>query len=144
SIPLHRSRICKGQVVHQGNYDDGSSKGMEGYALDIAIKKLQVSGLVSLITGWVGGQDSSVLKQLRACPDAQRWEVHLDPGHAKKNLYKALDELFGEKKEFEGLASRISVFIMRLTKRAEKEHAQNVVDMRRQFLQWLEIGRAHV
>jgi len=137
SIPLHRSRICKGKVVHQGNYDDGSSKGMEGYALDIAIKKLQGSGLVALITGWVGDQDSSLLKQLRECPAAERWEVHLDPGHAKKNLYKALDELFGEKKEFEGLASRISVFIMRLTKRAEKEHAQNVVDMRRQFLQWL-------
>lgn len=129
--------------MHQGNYDDGSSKGMEGYALDIAIKKLQASGLVALITGWVGDQDSSVLKQLRACPDAQRWEVHLDPGHAKKNLYKALDELFGEKKEFEGLASRISVFIMRLTKRAEKEHAQNVVDMRRQFLQWLDCVVPH-
>ena len=43
SIPLHRSRLCKGKVVHQGNYDDGSSKGMEGYALDIAIKKLQAS-----------------------------------------------------------------------------------------------------
>ena len=39
SIPLHRSRLRKGQVVHQGNYDDGSSKGMEGYALDMALSK---------------------------------------------------------------------------------------------------------
>ena len=31
--------------MHQGNYDDGSSKGMEGYALDIAIQRLQSSGL---------------------------------------------------------------------------------------------------
>ena len=30
SIPLYRSRMCNGKVVHQGNYDDGSSKGMEG------------------------------------------------------------------------------------------------------------------
>jgi hypothetical protein len=137
SIPLHRSRVCKGKVVHQGNYDDGSSKGMEGYALDIAIEKLQASGLAALITGRVGDLDSSVLKQLHECPVAQRWEVHLDPGHAKKNLYKALYDLFGEKQEFDGLATRIPVFIMRLTKRAEKEHAHNVTDMRSQFLQWL-------
>jgi len=143
SIPLHRSRVCKGKVVHQGNYDDGSSKGMEGYALDIAIKQLQASGLAALITGWVGDQDSSVLKQLRECPAAQRWEVHLDPGHAKKNLVKALDTLFGEKQEFAGLAMRIPVFIMRLTKRAEKEHAQNVTDMRRQVLQWLDCVVPH-
>jgi hypothetical protein len=143
SIPLHRSHIFKGKVVHQGNYDDGSSKGMEGYALDIAIKKLQASGLAALIAGWVGDQDSSVLKQLRQCSAAQRWEVHLDPGHAKKNMYKALDSLFGEKQEFAGLATRILVFIMRLTKRAEKEHAQNVADMRRQFLQWLDCVVPH-
>ena len=134
SIPLHRSRLRKGQVVHQGNYDDGSSKGMEGYALDIALSKLQSTGLAALITGWVGDQDSSVLKQLRQCLAAQRWEVHLDPGHAKKNLYKALQAMFGEKQAFDGLAARIPVFIMRLTKRAEQEHAGNITDMRVQFL----------
>jgi hypothetical protein len=110
SIPLYRSRVCNGKVVHQGNYDDGSSKGMEGYALDIAINRLQSSGLASLITAWVGDQDSSVLKQLRQCPAAQRWEVHLDPGHAKKNLYNALDTLFGDKQQFDGLAARIPTF----------------------------------
>jgi len=134
SIPLHRSRLRKGMVVHKGNYDDGSSKGMEGYALDIALNKLQTTGVAALITGWVGDQDSSVLKQLRQCLAAQRWEVHLDPGHAKKNLYKALQTMFGEKQAFDGLAARIPVFIMRLTKRAEKEHAGNVADMRIQFL----------
>ena len=134
SIPLHRSRLRKGQVVHQGNYDDGSSKGMEGYALDMALSKLQSTGIAPLITGWVGDQDSSVLKQLRQCLAAQRWEVHLDPGHAKKNLYKALQAMFGEKQAFDGLAARIPVFIMRLTKRAEKEHAGNITDMRVQFL----------
>ena len=134
SIPLHRSRLRKGQVVHQGNYDDGSSKGMEGYALDMALSKLQSTGIAPLITGWVGDQDSSVLKQLRQCLAAQRWEVHLDPGHAKKNLYKALQAMFGEKQAFDGLAARIPVFIMRLTKRAEQEHAGNITDMRVQFL----------
>jgi hypothetical protein len=143
SIPLHRSRVSKGKVVHQGNYDDGSSKGMEGYALDIAIKQLQSSGLAALITGWVGDQDSSVLKQLRECPAAQRWEVHLDPGHAKKNLQKALDTLFGEKQRFAGLAVRIPVFIMRLIKRIEREHAHNNNDMRNQFLQWLDCVVPH-
>jgi hypothetical protein len=59
---------------------------------------------------------------------------YLDPGHAKKNLYKALQAMFGEKQSFDGLAARIPVFIMRLTKRAEKEHAENVADMRIQFL----------
>ena len=134
SIPLHRSRLRKGKVVHQGNYDDGSSKGMEGYALDIALSTLQSTGIAPLITGWVGDQDSSVLKQLRQCLAAQRWEVHLDPGHAKKNLYRALQAMFGEKQAFDGLAARIPVFIMRLTKRAEKEHAGNITDMRVQFL----------
>ena len=134
SIPLHRSRLRKGKVVHEGNYDDGSSKGMEGYALDIALSKLQSTALAPLITGWVGDQDSSVLKQLRQCLAAQRWEVHLDPGHAKKNLYKALQMMFGEKQAFDGLAARIPVFIMRLTKRAEKEHAGSVANMRVQFL----------
>ena len=134
SIPLHRSRLRKGQVAHQGNYDDGSSKGMEGYALDMALSKLQSTAIAPLITGWVGDQDSSVLKQLRQCLAAQRWEVHLDPGHAKKNLYKALQAMFGEKQAFDGLAARIPVFIMRLTKRAEKEHAGNITDMRVQFL----------
>ena len=143
SIPLYRSRVCNGKVIHEGNYDDGSSKGMEGYALDIAIRKLQSTGLAALITGWVGDQDSSVLKQLRESPVAHRWEVHLDPGHAKRNLYKALDDLFGERKAFDGLAERISVFVMRLTKRAEKEHAQNVADMRRQFLLWLDCVVPH-
>jgi hypothetical protein len=72
---------------------------MEGYALDIAIQRLQSSGLAVLITGWVGDQDSSVLKQLRECPAAHQWQVHLDPGHAKKNLVNALNTLFGEKKD---------------------------------------------
>ena len=98
SIPLYRSRMRKGKVVYPGNYDDGSSRGMEGYALDIAIQRLQSSGLAVLITGWVGDQDSSVLKQLRECPAAHKWQVHLDPGHAKKNLVNALTTMFGEKK----------------------------------------------
>jgi hypothetical protein len=137
SIPLYRSRIRKGKVIHQGNYDDGSSRGMEGYALDIAIQRLQSSGLAVLITGWVGDQDSSVLKQLRECPAAHNWHVHLDPGHAKKNLVNALDSVFGEKKAFDGLARRIPAFILRCTKRAENEHAGDVMKMREQFLQWL-------
>jgi hypothetical protein len=143
SIPLYRSRVCKGKVVHDGNYDDGSSKGMEGYALDIAISRLQMSGLAALITGWVGDQDSSVLKQLRECPAAHNWQVHLDPGHAKKNLVNALANLFGEKKAFDGLARRIPAFVLRCTKRAEKEHAGDVARMREQFLQWLDCVVPH-
>ena len=57
-----------------------------------------------------------MLKQLRECPAAQKWEVHLDPGHAKNNLVNALAAVFGERKEFEGLAMRIPTFIMRCTK----------------------------
>ena len=143
SIPLYRSRMRKGKVVHPGNYDDGSSRGMEGYALDIAIQRLQSSGLAVLITGWVGDQDSSVLKQLRECPAAHKWQVHLDPGHAKKNLVNALTTMFGEKREFEGLARRIPVFILRCTKRAEKEHSGDVIKMREQFLQWLDCVVPH-
>ena len=143
SIPLYRSRVCKGKVVHQGNYDDGSSRGMEGYALDIAIQRLQSSGLAVLITGWVGDQDSSVLKQLRECPAAHKWQVHLDPGHTKKNLVNALDSVFGEKKAFDGLARRIPAFILRCTKRAENEHAGDVMKMREQFLQWLDCVVPH-
>ena len=142
SIPLYRSRVCKGKVVHQGNYDDGSSKGMEGYALDIAIKRLQATGLAALITGWVGDQDSSVLKQLRQCSAAQKWEVHLDPNHGKKNLQKTLMDLF-KSKRFEGLAKRVPAFIMRIIKRSETEHRQNVDDMRKQFLLWMDCVVPH-
>ena len=106
--------------------------------MDIAIQRLQTSGLAVLITGWVGDQDSSVLKQLRECPAAHNSQVHLDPGHAKKNLVNALDSLFGEKKAFDGLAKRIPAFILRCTKRAENEHAGDVTKMREQFLQWLD------
>ena len=54
SIPLHRSRAYKGKIVHQGNYDDGSSKGMEGYALDIAIKQLQSPVCATnFCSGWI-------------------------------------------------------------------------------------------
>ena len=116
---------------------------MEGYALDIAIQRLQSSGLAVLITGWVGDQDSSVLKQLRECPAAHKWQVHLGPGHAKKNLVNALDSLFGEKKAFDGLARRISAFILRCTKRAENEHAGDVTKMREQFLQWMDCVVPH-
>ena len=145
SIPLCRSRVHNGKVVNQGNYDDGSSKGMEGFALDIAMERLQSSGLAPLIKGWVGDQDSSVLKQLRERLAAQKWEVHLDPGHAKKNLVSALKSvtMFGERKEFEGLAMRIPVFIMRCTKRAEKEHTHDVARMRAQFLQWMDCVVPH-
>jgi hypothetical protein len=83
------------------------------------------------------------LKQLRECPAAHKWQVHLDPGHAKKNLVNALTTLFGEKKEFDGLARRIPAFILRCTKRAEKEHAGDVVKMREQFLQWLDCVVPH-
>ena len=84
-----------------------------------------------------------MLKQLRGCSAAQKWEVHLDPGHAKKNLVKALMTVFGEKKEFEGLAMRIPTFVMRCTKRAEKEHTNNVAGTRAQFLQWLDCVVPH-
>jgi len=80
---------------------------------------------------------------LRECSAAQRWEVHLDPGHAKKNLQKTLMNLFGAKQEFDGLAKRIATFIMRLTKRAEKEHAGNRAKMREQFLLWLDCVVPH-
>jgi hypothetical protein len=55
----------------------------------------------------------------------------------------ALTTLFGEKKEFDGLARRIPAFILRCTKRAEKEHAGDVVKMREQFLQWLDCVVPH-
>lgn len=61
TIPLQRTRRSKGVVVHQGNYDDGSSRGMEGFALDMAIAKLQVTGLASLVSGWVGDQAAARL-----------------------------------------------------------------------------------
>jgi hypothetical protein len=144
SIPLHRSRRMKDVIVHQGNYDDGSSKGMEGYALDIALDKLQRTGLVALISGWVGDQDSSVLKQLRQHAAAQSWQVHLDPGHAKRNLQAALmaPEVFGTKARYKGLAERIPIFIMRIIKRVESE-CSAVVDMRNKFLEWMDCVVPH-
>src|ERR1700759_2913044 len=59
AVILTKSRFEKGEEVHKGNYK-GSSRGMEGMAMERGVARLKENGLLSLVAGWVCDKDSSV------------------------------------------------------------------------------------
>ena len=95
AVILTKSRWEKGQEVHKGNYK-GSSKGIEGEAMERGVARLKRNGLLPLIGGWVCDKDSSVSEQLRANPDTAHIPIHYDPGHIKKNFQKSLMAIYGQ------------------------------------------------
>ena len=105
AVILTKSRWEKGQEVHKGNYK-GSSRGMEGEAMERGVARLKKNGLLSLIAGWVCDKDSSVSEQLRANPDTAHIPIHYDPGHIKKNFQKSLMAIYGQGVRYKGLAER--------------------------------------
>ena len=105
AVILTKSRWEKGQEVHKGNYK-GSSKGMEGEAMDRGVARLKQNGLLPLISGWVCDKDSSVSEQLKANPDTAHIPIHYDPGHIKKNFQKSLMSIYGQGVRYKGLAER--------------------------------------
>jgi hypothetical protein len=105
AVILTKSRWEKGQEVHKGNYK-GSSKGMEGEAMDRGVARLKKNGLLSLVAGWVCDKDSSVSEQLKANPDTAHIPIYYDPGHIKKNFQKSLMTIYGQGVRYKGLAAR--------------------------------------
>ena len=105
AVILTKSRWEKGQEVHKGNYK-GSSRGMEGEAMERGVARLKKNGLLSLIAGWVCDKDSSVSEQLAANPDTAHIPIHYDPGHIKKNFQKSLMAIYGQGVRYKGLAER--------------------------------------
>ena len=105
AVILTKSRWEKGQEVHKGN-DKGSSRGMEGEAMERGVARLKKNGLLSLIAGWVCDKDSSVSEQLAANPDTAHIPIHYDPGHIKKNFQKSLMAIYGQGVRYKGLAER--------------------------------------
>lgn len=105
AVILTKSRWEKGQEVHKGNYK-GSSRGMEGMAMERGIARLKENGLLLLVQGWVCDKDSSVSEQLRTNPDTAHIPVHYDPGHIKKNFQKSLMAIYGTGVRYKGLAER--------------------------------------
>ena len=105
AVILTKARWEKGQEVHKGNYK-GSSRGMEGEAMERGIARLKENGLLSLVQGWVCDKDSSVSEQLKANPDTAHIPIHYDPGHIKKNFQKSLMQIYGNGVRYKGLAER--------------------------------------
>ena len=105
AVILTKSRWEKGEEVHKGNYK-GSSRGMEGMAIDKGIARLKENGLLPLVQGWVCDKDSSVSEQLKANPDTAHIPIHYDPGHIKKNFQKSLMGIYGAGVRYKGLAER--------------------------------------
>ena len=105
AVILTKSRWEKGEEVHKGNYK-GSSRGMEGEAMERGIARLKENGLLQLVQGWVCDKDSSVSEQLKANPDTAHIPIHYDPGHIKKNFQKSLMAIYGTGVRYKGLAER--------------------------------------
>ena len=105
AVILTKSRWEKGQEVHKGNYK-GSSKGMEGEAMDRGVARLKANGLLSLVGGWVCDKDSSVSEQLKANADTSHIPIYYDPGHIKKNFQKSLMAIYGQGVRYKGSAER--------------------------------------
>ena len=105
AVILTKSRWEKEQEVHKGNYK-GSSRGMEGEAMERGVARLKENGLLPLVAGWVCDKDSSVSEQLKANPDTAHIPIHYDPGHIKKNFQKSLMAIYGQGVRYKGLAER--------------------------------------
>ena len=105
AVILTKPRWEKGEEVHKGNYK-GSSRGMEGEAMERGIARLKDNGLLHLVQGWVCDKDSSVSEQLKANPDTAHIPIHYDPGHIKKNFQKSLIAIYGTGVRYKGLAER--------------------------------------
>ena len=105
AVILTKSRWEKGQEAHKDNYK-GSSRGMEGEAMERGVARLKRNRLPSLVAGWVCDKDSSVSEQLKANPDTAHIPIHYDPGHIKKNFQKSLMAIYGQGVRYKGLAER--------------------------------------
>lgn len=118
--------------VYEGNYI-GSSRAMENEAFLMALEQLRADGLLRYLNVIVADGDLGVMATLQGTNDTKHIRLAGDPGHAKKNFFKAMKTVFGAQGKYKGLPYRISNFWMRCVKRAEKVahgHTQEAADIR--------------
>jgi len=99
----------------------GNSKRMEGTAFQIALDQLEKAGLFPHIEAFVCDDDSSLAQSLRLREGLGHSKNASDPGHRVRNFLKKLCTLFGQKKDFKGMAHRMGKFLMRCIKRTVAE-----------------------
>lgn len=126
-------------AVFEGNYV-GSSRAMENEALEIALGQLREAGLLPFLRTVAADGDLGIDIVLRQGEDTKHIRVAGDPGHAKKNFFKAMKTVCGETGKYMAFPYRISNFWMRCIKRAEKEvkgHTPEAVARRKEVFEEL-------
>jgi hypothetical protein len=126
-------------AVFEGNYV-GSSRAMENEALGIALGQLREAGLLPFLRTVAADGDLGIDIVLRQGEDTKHIRVAGDPGHAKKNFFKAMKTVCGETGKYMAFPFRISNFWMRCIKRAEKEvagHTPEAVAGRKEIFEQL-------
>ena len=103
AVILTKSRWEKGQEVYKGNYK-GSSRGMEGMAMDRGIARLKENGLLPLVQGWVCDKDSSVSVQLKANPDTAHIPIVMPCASIK---YEEAMRRCGQQRKIQGRNSSV-------------------------------------
>ena len=113
--------------IGESNYE-GTSKGMEGYGFRSAMNALEDMGILSLVTGYVCDQDSSVLSQFKNEIRFLHISLYHDGGHAKKNFSQDLDEIIGKSKDWKDYTVKISKWFLSCLM-ASRAYAQTFGDI---------------
>jgi hypothetical protein len=116
---MNKQRFLMGKLVKKAAHGyGGTSKGMEGFALRIALDILAKKGLLQKFKARVHDQDASTEKIFASRDDCKHMQMFLDPGHKKKNVLKTIKGILGTKKCYTMLADRMAAFFMRCIKEA--------------------------
>jgi hypothetical protein len=121
-------------LVYEGNYV-GSSRAMENEAFETALKQLREAGLLKYLKVIVADGDLGIDSMLKKSDDTKHIRIAGDPGHGKKNFFKAMKDVCGASGPYMSFPYRISNFWMRCVKRAEKivaGHSVEVLTQRQQ------------
>jgi hypothetical protein len=114
--------------IYEGNYV-GSSRAMENEAFETALKQLREAGLLKYLKVIVADGDLGIDSMLKKNNDTKHIRIAGDPGHGKKNFFKAMKEVCGASGPYMSFPYRISNFWMRCVKRAEKIVAGHSVEV---------------
>jgi hypothetical protein len=121
-------------AVYEGNYV-GSSRAMENEAFESALVQLREAGLLKYLKVIVADGDLGIDSMLKKNEDTKHIRIAGDPGHGKKNFFKAMKDVCGASGPYMSFPYRISNFWMRCVKRAEKivaGHSVEVLALRQQ------------
>jgi len=114
--------------VYEGNYV-GSSRAMENEAFETALTQLRDAGLLKYLKVIVADGDLGIDSMLKKNDDTKHIRIAGDPGHGKKNFFKAMKDVCGASGPYMSFPYRISNFWMRCVKRAEKIVAGHSVEV---------------